>query len=149
MNRNVSDGLYSAPTTPEQEVPTWTAEELNTSLTFASTDELFPFWRLAAMTGARRGELLGLRWRDVDVTAGTITVSKGRVNGFHGHVESGRPKSARSPRTIEIDAATVASLTELRRRQDIVFDRRARVPLRGRVTTPPGRCESPVRHARP
>lgn len=118
--RNVADGLYSAPSTPDEEVRTWNATELNAFLDHVGQDEFFAFWRLAAMTGARRGELLGLRWRDADLTAGTITINKGRVKGFDGAIESGRPKSARSRRTIEIDAGTISALADLRRHQDVV-----------------------------
>jgi len=36
-------------------------------------------WHLLGYTGMRRGELLGLRWRDVDLTAGTIRVQRGGI----------------------------------------------------------------------
>lgn len=120
VERNVSDGLYSAPSTPDEEVPTWTADELSTWLRFVAADEFAAFWRLAATTGARRSELLALRWRNVDLTAGTITINRGRVKGFDGQVEAGRTKSSRSRRTIDIDAATVEALATLRKRQDVL-----------------------------
>lgn len=120
VQRNVSDGLYSAPSAPDDEVATWNAEELGRFLGSVDADELFPLWRLAAMTGARRGELLALRWRDVDLSAGTVTINRGRVKGFDGGVESGRTKSARSRRTIDIDAATIDALAKHRRSQPVL-----------------------------
>lgn len=119
VNRNVSDRLYTAPSTPDEEVETWTAEELGTFLASVHDDEHYALWRLAAMTGARRGELLALRWRDVDLDAGTVTINRGRVKGFDGEVESGRTKSERSRRTIDIDPTTIKALTDYRRAQAV------------------------------
>jgi len=42
----------------------------------AKSDRLHALFILAATTGLRRGELLGLRWQDVDLKAGTITVTQ-------------------------------------------------------------------------
>ena len=48
------------------EIPTpWTFSELKTFLNVASEHRLYFFYRLSAYTGARRGELLALRWTDV------------------------------------------------------------------------------------
>jgi integrase len=49
----------------------------------------------AAMTGLRQGELIGLRWRDVDWVAGKIRVRQSFVRG-----EFGAPKSKRSTRAV-------------------------------------------------
>jgi integrase len=51
----------------------------------------------AAMTGLRQGELLALRWRDVDWAAGRIRVRQSYVRG-----EFGRPKSKRSSRSVPL-----------------------------------------------
>lgn len=72
------------------------------------------------MTGARRSELLALRWRDVDLSAGTGTINRGRTKGFDGQVFAGRTKSERSRRTIDIDPATVRALVEHRQGQDVL-----------------------------
>jgi integrase len=45
----------------------WTAEQLHTFLVTARSHRLYAFYRLAAYTGARRGELLYLRWHAVDL----------------------------------------------------------------------------------
>jgi len=66
---------------------------------------------LAALTGLRVGELLALRWRMVDLTAGTIRVSE---SVFHGQIQL--PKSERSIRTIPIGPQTRALLEEHRKR---------------------------------
>lgn len=54
----------------------WTFSEMNTFLDLAKDDRLFFYFRLAAYTGARRGELAALRWSDFDGEA--ITINKTR-----------------------------------------------------------------------
>jgi integrase len=66
---------------------------------------------LAALTGLRVGELLALRWRMIDLTAGTIRISE---SVFHGQVQL--PKSERSIRTIPIGPQTRVLLKEHRTR---------------------------------
>jgi integrase len=54
----------------------WTVEQLRTFLDATRDDRLWPLLRLAATTGLRRGELLGLGWEDVDLDAGRLTVRR-------------------------------------------------------------------------
>ncbi len=56
------------------EMKFWTPEELRAFLGRIGRHRLHPVVRLAAMGGLRRGELCGLRWRDVDLANGTATV---------------------------------------------------------------------------
>ena len=76
----------------------------------------------AAMTGLRQGELLGLRWRDVDFDARKIRVVSPYVRG-----EFGDPKSAGSGRSVPMAERVAEALRELRSRsvysrdRDLVF----------------------------
>jgi integrase len=65
----------------------------------------------AAMTGLRQGELIGLRWRDVDFEARKIRVVAPYVRG-----EFGDPKSAGSGRSVPMAERVATALTELRER---------------------------------
>ena len=72
----------------------------------------------AAMTGLRQGELLGLRWRDVDFDARKIRVVSPFVRG-----EFGDPKSAGSGRSVPMAERVAIALSELRERSYYAHDR--------------------------
>jgi integrase len=65
-------------------------------------DRNYAAWLLAATTGMRRGELLGLRWIDVDLAAGRVAIRQPRVVVDHA-VYTSEPKTARSRRSIALD----------------------------------------------
>jgi integrase len=93
----------------------WTATQLRTFLDTARRHRLFAFYRLAAYTGARRGELLNLRWRDVDLDLAQVRIT-GSAAVIAGQRIEGTTKSGRS-RTVSIDADTVQVLRDHRKRQ--------------------------------
>ncbi len=72
----------------------------------------------AAMTGLRQGELIGLRWRDVDFDARKIRVVSPYVRG-----EFGDPKSAGSGRSVPMAERVAVALRELRQRSAYAHDR--------------------------
>ncbi len=96
--------------------PTWTADECQAFLTRASSDRLYAALRLAIF-GMRRGEILGLRWSDVELSGTpSITIRRARVLVDYVVVEKS-PKSVRSARKLPLDAATARALQALRDRQ--------------------------------
>jgi len=73
-------------------------------------------YRLVAHTGLRRGEAVALRWSDVDLTAGSLTISNQHVDvGYQ--VVRREPKTKRGHRRIALDPGTLAYLAAHRRRQ--------------------------------
>lgn len=98
-----------------RERDTWSAAEVRSFLAVAGADRLAACWRLS-LYGLRRGEVLGLRWADIDLRAGTLTVRQARVlAGYVVRVE--KPKSSNGERTLPLDEALTAALTGLRRQQ--------------------------------
>jgi integrase len=72
-------------------------------------DRVYAVWRLVATTGMRRGELLGLTWRRVDLVGSRLSVEQQLVPAPGGAAL--RPaKSERFHRTIALDRETVAAL---------------------------------------
>lgn len=87
----------------------WTARELASFLESVRDDRLFALWRLLALTGCRRGEALGLRWLDLDLEQGTITIAQ-QVVPLSGRLVFAAPKTNAGRRTIPIDAQTLEAL---------------------------------------
>ena len=98
------------------EMHTWTASQLRSFLTAERDDRLFTLWRLLAVTGMRRGEALGLRWSDVDLTGGRVSIQRTRVVAGAAVLEQ-PPKTSKGRRAVTIDAATVAALRAWKKRQ--------------------------------
>lgn len=97
------------------EIHPWTAEQLGAFLQWSKENrgDAFPAWHTLAFTGMRRGELLGLRWRDVDLTAGTVSVRRSltpvRIKGQGVKLIEGLTKGKVS-RVVDIDPGTVSVL---------------------------------------
>ena len=72
---------------------TWTAEQLKAFLEATADDRLFPLWHLIALTGMCRGEAIGLRWSDVDLEKGRLSVRRALIPTNREVVVS-EPKSA-------------------------------------------------------
>jgi integrase len=106
--RNPAARAHKAPESPEQ--PAWTPEHLRAFYASVAEDRWFAMWRLFASTGLRRGEGAGLRWSDVDLDAGRLTLVEARVKG-NGGVVAGRLKGKRG-RSVSLDPATVAALRQ-------------------------------------
>ncbi|WP_246178632.1 tyrosine-type recombinase/integrase [Actinomadura decatromicini] len=88
----------------------WTTAQLSTFLAAVRRHRLFAFYHLAAYTGARRGELLNLRWSSINLEANQITIS-GSTGVVDGERIEGATKSGRS-RVVSIDDETVTVLQE-------------------------------------
>ena len=101
-------------------IQSWDAEELRRFLDAVAGTRLEAVWRLAAMTGMRRGEVLGLRWADIDLDAARLSIRQALVAvGYE--VIASTPKS-HSARVVDLDAETVELL---RRHRNIQDDERA------------------------
>ncbi len=118
VRRNVC-ALLETPQHRSKPGQSWTEDEANRFLAKARQHFLHPLWALELATGLRRGELIGLRWQDVDLTAGTIHVQQEIVIVYGKPVVS-EPKTDSSRRRMGIPADVVQALREHR----ILWDQR-------------------------
>jgi integrase len=114
--RNPADAV-EPPRPARRELRATTPAEARRVMEAADATPYGPLVRLAVLTGMRRGELLGLRWQDVDLTGGTIHVQQTaqRIAG-HGIVFR-QPKTRLSRRSIALSSEAVALLRQHRVRQ--------------------------------
>jgi integrase len=102
----------SPPRIPQKDLTPPTPDELVRlfRLAEASDPELATFVMLAASSGARRGELLALRWKDVDLDRGTVSIERGIVVVEGVLIEQGT--KTHQSRRISLDSATVSNLSQ-------------------------------------
>ncbi|MGD9526249.1 tyrosine-type recombinase/integrase [Pseudonocardia sp.] len=77
--------LAKPPRVDETEIEPYTVEEVQALLKAASTERNSARWAIALALGLRQGEVLGLRWKDVDLDAGTLWVRRGRLRPKYAH----------------------------------------------------------------
>lgn len=100
----------------DRELKTWNPEEVRAFLEVARGERLFAAWLLATSTGMRRGEVLGLRWSDVDFERARVSVRQTLICVSY-EIQFSTPKTAKGRRSLALDKSTVATLREHRKRQ--------------------------------
>lgn len=110
--------MADPPKQRRREIPVWDEEQVRVFLAEAKrASRLYPLFLTAIMTGMREGELLGLRWADVDLALGIASVRQtfvrlGRRQLFK------EPKTAAARRAIALPPIVVGALRELKAEQD-------------------------------
>jgi integrase len=98
--------LVEPPAYRSPEAAVWTAEQASRFLSWCDQEPMYgPLMALAVYTGMRQGELLALRWGDVDLSSGMLRV---RASSYRGQI--GEPKSAAGRRSIALSADALALL---------------------------------------
>lgn len=109
---NVCDSV-SPPTLGRSKADTWNAQEAALFLDASTADGLHPLWHLLLREGMRRGEALGLRWRDVDLERGTAhivqTVAPDKADKGKARIQE-RTKTHAGARSVRLTAGTLAVL---------------------------------------
>jgi len=116
-------GLVQVPRPQRTERKALSVEDAKTLLKAAAGDRLHALYVVVLLLGLRRSEVTGLRWRDVDLAAGTLTVRQTLHRTSEGLVFL-PSKTHRSRRTVPLPAAVAAAL---RRHESQQRDERARV----------------------
>jgi integrase len=114
--RNVAT-LVDAPRVPHPEMQPLNPDQARNFLEAMRGDRLEALYSVAMAIGLRQGEALGLRWNDIDLEAGTLTVSHAlqRIGGKLQLVET---KRQRSRRTITLPKVCVSALHVHRAHQE-------------------------------
>lgn len=148
------------PKVPRYEFHTWSVSEVQQFLRYIdeSRDRLIAMWLTFVTTGMRRGEVLGLRWADVDLDSSRLSVRQTLI-AVGATVQFSKPKTDRSRRSVALDTRTIAVLRRHRAQQleerleagsawenrDLVFCREDGSPLDPNRTT--RRFKALARHA--
>lgn len=114
LSHNVARDVDGPPQTAR--APTWwTGEQLAVFLAATSDDQTYgSLYRVACLAGLRQGELLGLRWVDVEWDGPALHITQQR-NRFG---DTAAPKSSRGTRRVPIDGGTAEALRRTRAAQD-------------------------------
>jgi integrase len=111
--RNVAT-LVDQPAASTTELRPLSADQVRTFLDSIEGSRQEPLYVLAVALGMRQGELLGLRWQDVDLDAGTLTV---RHTLRIGTDQLAEPKTDRSRRTLRLSPDVASLLRSHKARQ--------------------------------
>ena len=107
--RNVAEATKAPRPVAKEEMRTLTAQEVRCLLEAARGDRLEALYVLAVHTGMRQGELLALKWQDVDLENAIVSVRR-TVTKSGGRLYLGEPKTKKSRRTIDLTGASVSAL---------------------------------------
>ena len=100
LTRNVAR-LIELPKWEHDDIVPWTSDEARRFLDAAYDDALYVAFLLLALCGLRRGEVLGLRWSDVDFDAGTVRIRQ-QVQRVAGALRVGPVKTKAGRRTLPL-----------------------------------------------
>jgi integrase len=109
--------VVSPPKVPDSEVQILTADQVQTVLAAMRDTSIYPQVIVLLSTGMRRGELMGLQWRDIDLDAGKLRIDRAvEKTKAHG-LRVKEPKTRHGRRTIALPASAVEMLKQHRKAQ--------------------------------
>ena len=111
---NPTDGC-ALPKLEHKEMKTLPVEQLASFLREAKESGVFEMYYIELATGLRRGELLGLKWEDLDLEQGTLRVQR-QVSRINGEVVEAPLKTKNSYRTISLGGDAVGILKEQKKK---------------------------------
>jgi integrase len=117
-SRNVADGV-DVPRARRPEMQTWNEDDITLFLEAAKTTPYYALFYTALYTGMRRSELLGLKWNDVDLILGEVSVTRSLHHLMDGSYIFTEPKSAKSRRTIALPPSAILTLREHHEKQKL------------------------------
>ena len=116
--RNPADSI-KPPKIHRNEMQTWDEQEISRFLGAAKSSPYYALFYTALFTGMRRAELLGLKWADVDLVLGQISVCRSLHHLKDGSYVFTEPKSAKSRRTIALPPSATLLLKGHQEKQEL------------------------------
>jgi len=117
LGRNPVDAI-ERPTVAQVEFPTLSPEQARQFLITATTSPFDTLFYIALTTGMRKGELLGLKWPDLDEEKSTLFVQRQLQRIPHKGYELVAPKTKAGRRKIKLGPKTLAKLLAYRSHQE-------------------------------
>ena len=102
-----------------REMKTLPVEQLTSFLREAKDSGVFEFYYVELATGLRRGELLGLKWEDIDFEHGNLRVKR-QVSRINGEVVEAPLKTKNAYRTLPLAEDTIAVLKQQKKKVEAV-----------------------------
>lgn len=115
--KNIMENV-DPPRLEQKEIVTWTPEQANEFLSYAMKDKYYIAFVLAIYTGMRRGEILGLRWKDIDFEQARISVQQTLYRPVNQGIIFQEPKTKSAKRRIAIPLFVVQELETHKVNQD-------------------------------
>lgn len=119
ISRNVAEGVKPFKV-EKQEMQVWTPEEAVTFLDYAKPHRLYAAFYLVMATGLRRGELLAIRWKDVDFDSGLLSIKQSLSHAKKQFVFS-KPKTNKGIRQLALSVDVLEELKEHKKRQEAEY----------------------------
>ena len=114
ISSNPTDGC-ALPKLEHKEMKTLPVEQLTSFLREAKESGVFELYYIELATGLRRGELLGLKWEDIDLSQGSLRVQR-QVARINGEIIEAPLKTKNAYRTLPLSADAVGVLQEQRKK---------------------------------
>jgi integrase len=143
--RNATEAV-KPPQVRREEMQPLTAEQVRVLFETAKGDRLEALYVLAVTAGLRQGELLGLKWDDIDLEVGTLQVRRTLTTAKGGPVLS-TPKTKGSRRTVRLSQMALEALrSHLERQLGEIPGRRSVVRERPHIRVGSGGAARPLLH---
>lgn len=118
IGRNPAKAV-STPKVIQQEMKVLNDNQVRELLIAAQGDRYQGLYHLAVTTGLRQGELLGLKWEDIDWASSTVYVKRQLQRRKGGGFNFPPPKTRAGRRTVKLGSGTMKQLSDHRKRQDL------------------------------
>ncbi|MEZ4540726.1 MAG: tyrosine-type recombinase/integrase [Chloroflexota bacterium] len=106
----------------------WSIEEAQKFLSSVLEHRWYSIYLIALTTGARRGEILGMEWQNIDWDRGTISILK-TISEIDNKIVISQPKTQRSRRTITLPQVVLDSLKKTKGVSGFIFQTSAGTPV--------------------